>query len=713
MKYFSLLVLLLCLSVSVVAQPENIKRIIQKNNSGQELTEAEEEAMDKWMDSMDEKNSDDAKPATGTAKPVSSVGVGTQGMCPKPLTVKPKIVPLTREGYVTMAKSLMAAYGPKVGSSLPELKGMLESSDKSTDGSDMGAMFMMVGAGSATIYSTAWSAAKNPDDLLTANNLGVALKDMGEFVKALQILMYADKLKPNIALVITNMGWVYREMGDADNAIIMFNRALQLEPEMSSAQLGLGLAYECQGNHAQATVYLRKALAASNSAVGIAAYRQSKAAQPESQSGQQSGPVSSEKGSAENFSVPDLPISEDKGTLIQTKSTLTGYQQRLSSRMNRLITEYQSLSRTVRQQSIRAKKDADNSIVFSRDFSRELFMLQDINELLWGENSNWGMKVKEATKWCEKASKNAADDIPVAAQMNERMMQLLNEQTRLMERYLIDLPACGDNDPCCKKVEAKLKADLLPITTEMEEISFRSCKLQKGELDIFCAYQYKAWNLVSEELKRTGRDYYAFTNPILEKIYSPSFNELLNIYREIVILTHQQYVLGMALGLPDLAEQYNELVCVEPEPPVPPSPAEDPELPKKKQAPCPLGDGISGGVGALSFELSCDHVKLSGGEGLLWSVSRDFNKHETKIWGGVGAKAEYGNGNLTGEATVGVELTIGQGDVVKDVALTSSVKAGLGGLVETEISGRLAVQGGPAIEANAGFITPDIPGMGK
>ena len=146
----------------------------------------------------------------------------------------------------------------------------------------MGALFMMEGAGSAAIFSTAWSAMKDPDDLITANNLGVALKDMGEFVKALQVLMYADKLKPNIALVLTNMGWVYREMGDPVNARIMFERASVLAPEMPGPQLGLGLIAECQGNHALALKYLRKALAGSNSAIGIMAYQKAKTTQGES-----------------------------------------------------------------------------------------------------------------------------------------------------------------------------------------------------------------------------------------------------------------------------------------------------------------------------------------------------------------------------------------------------------------------------------------------
>lgn len=110
----------------------------------------------------------------------------------------------------------------------------------------------------------------------------------------------------------------------------------------------------------------------------------------------------------------------------------------------------------------------------------------------------------------------------------------------------------------------------------------------------------------------------------------------------------------------------------------------------------------------MSFELSCDHVKLSGGEGILWSVKRDFNKHETTIWGGVGVKGEYGRGTITAEAAMGVEITIGQGDAVKDVAFTSNVKAGLGGLAEGEVGGRFALEGGPAVDATANLTPPGI-----
>jgi hypothetical protein len=55
----------------------------------------------------------------------------------------------------------------------------------------MGALFMMGCRIGSNIFH-GMSAMKDPEDLITANNLGVARKDMGEFVKALQVMMYAD-----------------------------------------------------------------------------------------------------------------------------------------------------------------------------------------------------------------------------------------------------------------------------------------------------------------------------------------------------------------------------------------------------------------------------------------------------------------------------------------------------------------------------------------
>jgi tetratricopeptide (TPR) repeat protein len=482
----------------------------------------------------------------------------------------------------------------------------------------------------------------------------------------------------------------------------MFERAATLAPEMPSPQLGLGLIYECKGNHALALKYLRKALAESNSAVGIMAYQKAKESRTENQSQEQDKPLSSEKGQTGDFSVPDLPVSENKATMGKVGSSLTDYHNKLSSKTQNLLEQYQSLLKIVSQQSIRSQQDPDNSIVFSRDFSKEIFMFYETAVLLFGENSNYGKALNEETKNTGRSSDLIMKDVPGLMQLQDKHQQLTERLIELMKEEI----ACGSNEICIAEVTKKM----VPVKAEINEVEYKMCLLQKGDLDINYTSLHKLYKGVSDAFKEAAHDFYAFTNPILEKVYAPSLNELMNVYRELIILTHLQNVVGMGMELPGIAQQYDELKCVEPQPPGNLPELKDPEIPKKKKGPCPLGEkGISGDAVIFSFELSCDHVKISGGEGLLVSVNRDFTTHETKFRFGVGAQGEYLQGNVSAEASIGVDITISQGDVVKDVALTSSVKAGLGGIAEGEVSARWAVEGGPSIESGGGLITPDLP----
>jgi hypothetical protein len=81
MKYL-LISVLLCLSIVCIAQPDNIKRILEKANSGKELTEAEQETLDKWADSMKKQYGNDDKPVPEIPGSKS----GSEGMCPKAQT---------------------------------------------------------------------------------------------------------------------------------------------------------------------------------------------------------------------------------------------------------------------------------------------------------------------------------------------------------------------------------------------------------------------------------------------------------------------------------------------------------------------------------------------------------------------------------------------------------------------------------------------------
>jgi len=566
----------------------------------------------------------------------------------------------------------------------------------------MGAAFVMAGAGSASIYAIAWSAVRSPGDVLTANNLGVVLKDMGEYSKAVQVLHYADGLKPDIGLILCNLGWVYYETGNNARAIDMFEKALRTAPGMTSPYLGMGLIAACEKKNLNAEQYLRKALSQKYSAVGFAAMKNARAAKsPSSSNGNQSRPLTSEKGNAQGLRVPELPVYEDIGRMVAQGPSIASYLAHLDARKRQLIIEIQSVSERIANQQARALSDPGNALVFHRDFSKEIMLLTDVTELLFGEQSNYGQTHQQGAIFLEKNAVLQEQQTPEIARLSEQFLALQEESLRLLEK----LGACGGDEACQKAVEAEIRE----VQYKLDRVEFRICTLTKQSIESAFYGGSKSYFAVSRALKEAIPDYYAFTNPIIERIYAPSLNEYLNLYRELTTVIHLEIAGGLAYGLSGYADHLNNMKCVEPELPQHPKNIANPSLPKQGKKDCPLGEsGIGGGIGPLSFELSCDHVKLSGGEGLLWSVKRDFNKHETTIWGGVGVRGEYGRGSLTAEATMGVEFVIGQGDTVKDVAFTSSVKAGMGGLAEAEVNGRFALEGGPMVSASANLAPPSI-----
>lgn len=343
--------------------PADINRILEKATSGKEITEEENARLEEWGKTMEQfyENPESQNELDVMQNETPAIRVNNQ--CPEKTELS--FEQLSREQYVELAQSLMKTYGSKTGD-LQKLKLQLEKSENLTDGADMGAAFVMTGAGSASIYSIAWSAAQSPDDILTASNLGVALKDMGEYSKAVQVLLYANQLKPKIGLILCNLGWAYREAGDNANATIMFEKALSAAPKMSSPYLGLGLIAQCENNHLKSEQYLRKALTQKYSSVGFAVMNQAQSAKsPSEQRGSQPRPLTDEKGDSEGLYIPELPAFEGIGRMASQKQPVLRSIAQLEVRKTKLLSELLSLTERMKSMQTHTVKDTDNSVVFS------------------------------------------------------------------------------------------------------------------------------------------------------------------------------------------------------------------------------------------------------------------------------------------------------------------------------------------------------------
>jgi hypothetical protein len=280
--------------------------------------------------------------------------------------------------------------------------------------------------------------------------------------------------------------------------------------------------------------------------------------------------------------------------------------------------------------------------------------------------------------------------------------------------------AIGVIEPANQQALKQILAD------QLDENGYKACKLTKETLDTNYAQHFKIWKQFSDTARASSRDLYAYSQPIIDQIWVPSLNELVQANRELAVLALYKEDAGYAGGLAEIARAYKDLKCVEPEPPKPPKTIKDPTL-TKKEPDCPLNPPLNLNLVVAKLELGCEKVKISGGEILRVEVERNFVTKSTAVWVGVGLTASLpsvslGGGSLgdtgkswappglsagasaTAQSMIGV--TFNGSGAVDDVAVKSTVQAS--GNVCT-LSGSVGVSSGLSLE-NGPSLTPILNG---
>ncbi len=88
---------------------------------------------------------------------------------------------------------------------------------------------------------------KNPNDIATLSNLGLALIDQKKFEKAVSIYQQAISLKPDVAQLHHNIGLAFHSLGRLGDAVESYRRALALSPEYKEPLQNLGAALKDLG----------------------------------------------------------------------------------------------------------------------------------------------------------------------------------------------------------------------------------------------------------------------------------------------------------------------------------------------------------------------------------------------------------------------------------------------------------------------------------
>ena len=683
--------------------PSDIQTIFNKMKSGQSLTEAEKTRINEWSNSIK------SKPAAGTAgagknssasaAPAAASSSQSSTPCPPAHALPVTATAPTRAEYVALVKSLAETYGKGLGTHRAEFDHIFAGHGPSSSPAQSAGVLYMSGAAGASVYAGAVAAVANPDDLQVASNLGVALDSIPDAKSASAVLLYAHKLAPQQAMPALNLAWVYFNSGHATEAKALFQNAAVLAPDLSGPSAGLGMLASCQGDTATAMIMLRKSLSKSYSGVVAVGYKQAQQAEEQKQQDSTDPPPSfPPSGSDDSSPLPELPATDDPQA---TLSSVPAFQQAItySDKATQAATA-RVLDAGNRVMAIlrRAQIDPDGTINLPRTFDKQLFEYGEIVKLTTGRPYGLDQTVQQA---------GAAIDT-----VNKPISEQIKGDLPHVEELGNELSAAQAANNAARAAE---------LQYEIDQISFRWCKLSKQMLDNEYVQHYKIYKKSSDFYRSSSRDLYAYSQPIIDQIWVPSLHDWVQGNRELAVVIPYGTSAHYANSLADIARGMNALKCVEPQPPPPPKTIKDPTL-TKKEPDCPLKPPLYLNLVAVKMELGCDHVKISGGEILRVEVERKFGE-STTFWVGVGVTGSLPGFGASDESlgvdehtkswsppgvSVGASATaqtlvgfrIGENGQLDDLMLKSTVQVGgnigpVSGVLG--VTGAISLENGPSI----------------
>ncbi len=632
--------------------PADVQGILNKSQSGQTLTDAESKRMEDWGNAVEAAAAGNNPYGVASAQSSATPSAGSQNSTPcPPKSVSPVTTAApTRAAYVALVKSLVETYGRKLGAQRGEFDRAFADPSSSSPPAQSAAVLYISGAAGASVYASAVAAVANPDDLQVASNLGVALDTIPDAKSATAVLLYAHKLAPQQALPALNLAWVYFNSGHAAEAKTLFQQAANLDSDLSGPPAGLGMLASCKGDTATALAQFRKSLSKSYSGVVAAGYVNAQQAQQQQQQQQQSSntppPSFPPSGSEDSSPLPELPATGDAQTTLAAAQIFQHASDYANSEMQAAMQRVQDAQARVLAIGRRAQIDPDGTIDLPRVFDKQLFEYSQIAMLTIGASqSGIGQTMQTAIGVIEQTNQQTMSqllaDQPNYVGISNQIRGKEEEDIQRAREAFAGVAVAPDTQPS--------------LTTNQQENAdkeYKECKLVKEMLDTNYAQHFKIWKQFSDTARASSRDLYAYSQPIIDQIWVPSLNELVQANRELAVLALYKEDAGYATGLTGLAGASKDLKCVEPQPPKPPKDVPDPVL-TNKEPDCPFNPPKSLNLVAIKMELGCDHVKLSGGEILLFEVERNFVKKSTAYSVGLGATASLPGISLGGGGSLG------------------------------------------------------------
>lgn len=599
---------------------------------------------------------------------------------PNPFVQLAAVKAPTQDAYVALVQDVKDLYGavlPDDGRA--QLDSILSEATRVGYGADLGLLLLMQQAAPAAVYSTATEALKHPTDALTANNLGVALKGLHEYPRALSVLLYARQLAPSLTLPVTNLGYVQALMGDTATGESTLRAALAQDPDDACAAEGLGLLELARGDVRGALHRMMAMIAKAympGAAAGVKAARKILTEEQGKQGGGGQGgeipndPVVHPSTPAQGGNPPGFDAPPDISTgmnLCANYEAFVKWAGRASEDVHPVIQEFSAVG--VRGGMARARQRRERGVLV-RSNDRERFALTALAKRVDRQVIDL-LRQSQVDELSEKAN----------AELHRRLEEIWKQKA---DDYTQCAPLEGEaRTACYRRADAK------------------ECAARNEMVNTLYAPIYRAWRDYYEQVHKTVWEYHHFCAPWLQDIHDKDLNRELNLDHQILIFTIESNArMDLMTRLPPFL-----VVYCEPPPAVPPEQGVIGTWENIDPTDC-RGPETGIGLGVVSLTGDCDKLELEGGEGLIGSLTykvggpRWFVDDELTVFAGVGAKAAGGPADIS--AKLGPYITVGFDKdgypTIKDYGVRSEGEAvlplgpvTLGGKVEARLSGESGV----------------------
>ena len=560
---------------------------------------------------------------------------------PKKILTRSELVSFLNDIYMQLAKKL----SPGVGSSVQSITEKYNNDENKMGGAAVTGWYTNYREESLLLIIKA--AANSPDNGLLLNNCAAILNMSGIEQTAIPILKYLLQSFPGNSMVLNNLGQAYAGLGETDTAMVYLGRCLKIESKNVEANNTAGQIEAIKGNTGKAIEYFEKSITGGYNKTAELKL----------------GKIKKES-NIYPFVKPRVKIPEYfnqfKYTLpaqctkvanaSQAEAEFIAFRKTVANQAGvyqNKITALQTTLADIMQKKMDQQNMGNPSVPA---FRKDDFVAHPFHELC-------GIML---TKVREDNEKEIHDIIGVDKKYYSDREAIENEYKDLLQALKKDF--AEKEDKCCGKGKTACSCP----TSEEKCIAYTG--LADKYLPKF-AVLTEDWQEKNRLAFRKYFDdlvYWSYLgihpNPYGDAHFHLVFYELVSNYLTMLLkIGETKIVLPCDFAPTTATSDSNEI----------------------KEIECPFEIAVPFIVG--NFEMSCEKISLSGGEGALFSYEKNFKTKQSTLSVGIGAKiwetkAEFGP--VEGKAGIGASesifITFDGNNKIADAGLKFSASAGAG-----------------------------------